>query len=147
MKRIRTHSEFSWSLIDPRPVLRYNEVIDEYIVYWNGIVMPHLMALNLAMERFGAHPTPTMKARLLGNYKRIYYTGGFGEIPREWEDCVRSGRVYTFLRNKMWEHLTKTLEGKDHAEVLGWFHYDRATRREAQDSIAQTYITTTDDVQ
>lgn len=126
MNLIKTHSEYSWSLLDPRPVLRYVESVDDYIVYWNGIVMPHLVALNIAMEFFGTYPTPTMKARLLSNYKRIYYANGFGEMNPSWETIIKDGRVYNYLKNQMIPHAKKLIETKTHSEVLGWFNYRKA---------------------
>ena len=54
-------SEQSWSMLDPKPVLLYLSNLDEYIVYWNGKVMPHAMALNMALETYGIYATPEMK--------------------------------------------------------------------------------------
>jgi hypothetical protein len=64
-------SEHSWSLLDPKPVLRYVSHVDDYIVYWNGVVMPHSMALCMAMERLGIWPTPEMKMALEKTYEQI----------------------------------------------------------------------------
>lgn len=128
MKIIQTHSEYSWSLLDPRPILKYVDFLDEYIVYWNGVLMPHGVALNLAMEMFKIFPTPTMKAELHLTYKRIYYSNGFGEMPHEWEDAISTGRVYSYLRNLLYPHIKEVVEKHEPQEVLGWFAYSRARR-------------------
>ena len=58
-------AEQSWSVLDPKPVLYYVQECDEYLVYWNGIAMPHKMALSMAMEHAcGIYPTPEMKTAL-----------------------------------------------------------------------------------
>lgn len=117
-------SEQSWSLLDPKPVLLYLPKVDEYIVYWNGNVMPHTMALSMTMEFFGIYPTPEMKNALEDTYRRIYYTNGFG--TRAWDSKVESGPVYHYLKRIMLDHLKKVLENKDAKDVLKWFDYQRA---------------------
>ena len=117
-------SEHSWSLIDPRPVLLYIPNVDEYIVYWNGVVMPHSMALCMAMEYLGIYATPEMKTALESNYRRIYYANGFD--TRAWDAKVEQGPVYNFLKRIMDPHLKKVLEGKDPKDMLSWFDYKKA---------------------
>ena len=117
-------SELSWSLLDPRPVLKYIEECDEYIVYWNGAVMPHLMALNLAMEEFGIYPSPSMKLNLTNNYKKIYYSDGFG--TRAWDNIAATGNPYNYLKRYMYDHIHNTIEKYAKSDVLGWFNYNRA---------------------
>jgi hypothetical protein len=119
-------SEQSWSLLDPKPVMLYLQDLDEYIVYWNGIVMPHSMALCMAMEYIQIWPTPEMKNALEENYRRIYYANGFD--TRAWDNKVEGGFVYPYLKRIMGEHLKKTLEGRDFKDVLGWFDYSRARK-------------------
>jgi hypothetical protein len=66
-------AEKAWSLLDFRPVVKYVPNCDDYIVYWNGIVMPHKMALCIASQLFGVYPTPEMKIVLQENYCKLYY--------------------------------------------------------------------------
>lgn len=119
-------SEQSWSLLDPRPVLLYLNNLDEYIVYWNGIVMPHTMALCMSMEYFGVWPTPEMKTALEKTYERIYYAGGFN--TRAWDRKVAGSPLYPYLKRIMAEHMSKTIKDKnmEAKEVLEWFNYSRA---------------------
>lgn len=117
-------SEQSWSLIDPRPVLLYIPNVDEYIVYWNGVVMPHTMALCMAMESIGIYATPEMKNSLEEVYRRIYYANGFD--TRAWDAKIESGPVYPFLKRIMGPHLKKVLENKVPSDILSWFDYQKA---------------------
>ena len=119
-------SEHSWSLIDPRPVMLYLNNLDEYIIYWNGVVMPHSMALCMSMEHCGIYATPEMKSALESNYRKIYYTNGFQ--TRAWDQKVESGSVYPYLKRIMTDHLKKALEDKEPQEILGWFNYNRSRK-------------------
>jgi hypothetical protein len=122
-------SEQSWSLLDPKPVLLYLSNLDEYIVYWNGIVMPHTMALCMSMEYFGVWPTPEMKTAMEQNYERIYYANGFA--TRAWDSKVSSSPVYPYLKRIMAEHMKKLLEGREARDVLGWFDYSKARKEQS----------------
>ena len=117
-------SEQSWSMLDPRPVLLYLSNLDEYIVYWNGVVMPHSMALCIAMECCGIYATPEMKTAMEKNYERIYYSNGFE--TRAWDTKVASGPVFNFLKRIMAEHVKKVTDGKDPKDILAWFDYKKA---------------------
>lgn len=119
-------SEQSWSLVDPRPVLLYLDNVDEYIVYWNGIAMTHLMAMNIAMEHFGMYPTPEMKTAMEKNYERIYYANGFK--TRAWDSRVSVSPLYPYLKRIIEPHLKQLItdKSKNISEVLSWFDYKRA---------------------
>jgi len=125
MRKItKMRSEQSWSLLDPKPVLLYLEHLDEYIVYWNGVVMPHSMALCMSMEHMGIYPTPEMKTALEKNYDRIYYSNGFQ--TRAWDSRVQASPVYPYLKRIMADHIAKVFDGKNPKDVLSWFDYKRA---------------------
>lgn len=121
-------SEQSWSMLDPKPVLLYLKNLDEYIVYWNGKVMPHTMAMNMALEYFGIYATPEMKTAMEQNYQKIYYANGFD--TRAWDLKVAESPLYPYLKRVMKEHLDTLLgdSKRDISEVLGWFSYERARR-------------------
>lgn len=121
-------SEHSWSLLDPKPVLLYLHEQDEYIVYWNGIVMTHTMAMCMAMEFFGVWPTPEMKTAMEKNYERVYFSNGFA--TRAWDAKVSFSPVYPYLKRIMLDHLKKVIEGREAKDVLGWFDYKRARKVE-----------------
>jgi hypothetical protein len=124
-------NEQAWSLIDPKPVLVYVEAVDDYIVYWNGIVMPHTMALCMTMEYLGVWPTPEMKNQMESDYRKIYYADGFQ--TRAWDRKVENGHLYTYLKRIMKDHLVRVLDGRSAPDLLGWFNYSRA-RQETVDS-------------
>jgi len=121
-------SEKSWSLLDPKPVLLYLSNLDEYIVYWNGIVMTHSMALCMAMENFGVWATPEMKTAMEKDYERIYYANGFD--TRAWDNKVSSSPVYPYLKRIMSDHLIKVVKDREAKDVIGWFDYKRARKAE-----------------
>ncbi len=131
MRTTTMRSEQSWSLLDPKPVLLYIEKCDEYIVYWNGVVMPHKMALCMAMEyAAGIYPTPEMKTALERDYERLYYSNAFN--TRAWDLKVCDSRLYPYLKRIMKDHLTKTIQEtkRPSNEVLAWFDYSRAPKEE-----------------
>ena len=124
-----TQPERGWSLLDPRPVLRYLPELDEYIVYWNGFVMTHAQALCMTMVQFGAYPTPEMKIAMKTEYERIYYAGGFG--TRAWDGIVErqnhyDASTYTYLKGAMEEHVTKCVADYEPSVILSWFDYNKA---------------------
>jgi hypothetical protein len=121
-------SEQAWSLLDPKPVLLYLENHDDYIVYWNGIAMPHSMALCMTMEYLGIYSTPEMKSAMENNYRTLYYAGAFN--TRAWDEKVKGSTLYPYLKMLMQKHLEKVIEGRDAQELLGWFNYERARKEE-----------------
>jgi cobalamin biosynthesis Co2+ chelatase CbiK len=121
-------SEHSWSLLDPKPLLLYLHHVDDYIVYWNGIVMTHSMALCVAMEFVGIYPTPEMKSALESNYRKIYYANGFQ--TRAWDQKVEHSPVYPYIKRIMHDHVKKVTENRNPQDILGWFDYSRARKEE-----------------
>lgn len=123
-------SEQSWSLLDPKPVLMYINNCDNYIVYWNGVVMPHTMALCMAMEHAcGIYPTPEMKTCLERDYQRLYYSNAFD--TRAWDSKVQGGGpLYSYLKRIMADHIKNLIENKPPNEVLSWFDYKRARKEQ-----------------
>ena len=126
-------AEKAWSLLDNRPVLKYVPECDDYIVYWNGIVMPHKIALCFGGTLLNIFPTPEMRQALNLNYRKLYYANAF-ETLGKW-DHILDGRkgheerdMYGFLFRYMEKHLNflkeQTIPG---AEILGWFDYKRVT--------------------
>jgi len=129
-RTIKMRSEQAWSLLDPRPVLLYLSNLDEYIVYWNGVVMPHKMALCMSMEHFGIWATPEMKTAMEKDYERIYYAGGFQ--TRAWDRKVAGSPLYPYLKRIMQDHLKKVIteKGTEAKDVLAWFDYKKARKEQ-----------------
>jgi len=130
-------NEKAWSLIDPKPVLVYVETVDDYIVYWNGVVMPHSMALCMTMERIGVWPTPEMKNSMEQNYNKIYYSGGFQ--TRAWDEKVENNHIYPYLKRIMKDHLDRVLEDKSPSDILNWFNYQRARQETIDNDLRNQY--------
>lgn len=124
---IPENAERTWSLLDPRPILKYLKSLDEYIVYWNGWAMTHSQALCMTMETIGIYPTPEMKDALQQNYEKIYYAGGFG--TRAWDEKVMGfEKIYDFQKRSLKDHIAKAVEGKEPTELISWFDYGRARK-------------------
>jgi hypothetical protein len=120
-------AEKSWSVLDPRPVLKYIPHCDDYIVYWNGVVMPHKMALCIAGTLLNIFPTPEMKMAMQENYLKLYYANAFGTLG-EWDSMVRDNDIiYNMLMKFMNGHLNELKQRTDITgkEILGWFDYSR----------------------
>jgi hypothetical protein len=121
-------AEKSWSVLDPRPVLKYIPHCDDYIVYWNGVVMPHKMALCIAGTLLNIFPTPEMKMAMQENYVKLYYANAFGTLG-EWDHMIREHTMmYNLLQRFMNSHLEalKQRTNLTGQEILGWFDYSRA---------------------
>jgi hypothetical protein len=118
-------AEKAWSLLDNRPVLKYVANCDDYIVYWNGIVMPHKIALCLAGRLIGVYPTPEMKIVMQQNYLKLYYANAFDSLGK-WDHLVTNRVMYNVVENHMMHHLNELQQQNiPGAEVLGWFDYNR----------------------
>lgn len=118
-------TELSWSLIDPKPVIKYVPQCDDYIVLWNGIILPHKMALCFAMTKFGIYATPEMKRELEKNYRKLYYANAFQ--TRKWDGVMDDRKsVFSYLNNVMTTHVNDVTEKYTAQEVLSWFDYSRA---------------------
>jgi len=125
--------EHSWSILDPKPVLVYLTKHDEYIVYWNGIVMTHAQALCLAMEiSSGVYCTPQMKTCLQQTFEKLYYCGAFNTrkwdeaITRKWDEAITKQAAYDYQKHKLTLHIKKLVADLKSKEVLGWFDYKNA---------------------
>lgn len=119
-------AEKAWSLLDNRPVLKYIANCDDYIVYWNGIVMPHKMALCIAGRLIGVYPTPEMKVALQQNYLKLYYANAFDSLGK-WDSLVANrAMIYNVVENHMMNHINELQQQNiPGPEVLGWFDYNR----------------------
>ena len=123
-------SELAWSMIDSKPVLLYLEKLDEYVVYWNGVVMTHAMALSLSCELVGIIPTHSMQVAMCYNRDKIHAARGFGQNPRQY---INGHTEYKYLRTVMSRHLKRVITDRavSAAEVLSWFEYSRARTESA----------------
>lgn len=116
--------EYSWSFIDPRPIILYLSKFDEYIVYWNGVVMTHAQAFCIAMEYLKIYPTPEMKHALETTFARLYWLGAFES--NAWDDIVKNKLSYSVQKKALKFHLAKLFENKQPKDIFSWFNYSRA---------------------
>lgn len=117
----------SWSMLDHRPVLKYVPECDDYIVYWNGIVIPHKMALCYAGTLLNIYPTPEMRKELTLNYKKLYCAGALG-LEGDWSHRMKGhADMFGFVNRYIQDHLNSLKEQNiPKEEILGWFDYSRA---------------------
>lgn len=118
-------AERSWSMLDPKPILCYLSKFDEYIVVWNGAVMPYSYALCLASERYQVYTSPAMLASMHKTYTKLYYAGAFGRAAN-WQAIIQERRTYGYLKLFMKNHLDTLCANKSAAEMMGWFDMDNA---------------------
>ena len=121
----------NWSLVSPLPVVEYVSEHDEYLVHWNGYVMPHVIALNVALADYKARPTPAMIRMMNDRYRKLYEDKVFGD-PK-WAVFVfdedRFNPYHYFVR-KMSEHFYNSgvLDNMDVKEVFHLFDYRKAVK-------------------
>lgn len=66
---------YTMSLLGPRPVVALVKEHNEYIVFWNGIIMPYAAAMYLALEGGNIYPTPQVKSCLGNAFRRLRFSG------------------------------------------------------------------------
>ena len=93
---MKYEKERSWSLISPKPVLFYDESLDEHLVYWNGYLMTYLMALNQAFGGVSIFPTPRMKLELFNHWKKLVTIGVFEGLVYDIESWSAE-RLYLYI--------------------------------------------------
>ena len=111
-----------WSLLDPKPIVFYNEDIDEWFVYWNGVFMIYDAALVLA-GRFLLRSPPSKETvdNINKKFSLMLSSGIFNDIKDEsWYSIAKDG-VMTYYNKKMSVHITSTLKEFDSFQVLKWF--------------------------
>lgn len=119
---MKYEKERSWSLISPKPILFYDETLDEHLVYWNGYLMTYLMGFNQALGGVGIYPTPQMKLELFNHWKKLVTIGVFEGLVHDLESWS-SERLYSYIR-KM-PHLTKYHTNITITEILNDFDLER----------------------
>jgi hypothetical protein len=118
----------AWSSLDNKPVLVHLPKHDDCIVFWKGVQLTHLAALNIAMERFGIFPTPKMLGHIEDNYRLLYQSNAFGH--RDWDHILCdniNNRAYPYLRNLMHEKAHNFQEKYTAMDVMDWFDYSNAS--------------------
>lgn len=125
----------SWSLLDPKPICYYDTHTSTHLAVWNGIYMTRNQAMMIASEKFmRIWATPTMKERAWQEFKKCYYSGGFGH--RDWDNTLErldhAGSHYNMLTRLMSKHL-QTLPQYDGRTVISWFNLHKEVHNESSD--------------
>jgi hypothetical protein len=117
----------SWSLIDPLPIVFFNNEVQEFLVAWNGIQLIPEHALIVATNYYWkVLPTPEMKRTADEKFKKLYYLGAFSESGNlGWDQIIQERSTdysmtsfYTYYLNP---HLYKKLSHIEAPEVFNWF--------------------------
>jgi len=117
--------EKAWSLMSPQPVIFLVKEHNEYLVYWDGFLMPYIVAFNIAMEKFQIYPSPKMKEKMFTKYRQLYYSGAFGIEIKYFDDFAASG-LYGYVRQTIGSRAKNQLIKKNTiTEVLTMFDLAR----------------------
>lgn len=107
----------SWSLLDPKPVLYFDEYVYEWVAIWNGVYMPVEYSILICSSHFWNIPISNeMKHQAFLKLKKH-------EGISSWVsgDMVNHADHSLYLYNlKMHNHLT-TLGNIDKSTILQWF--------------------------
>lgn len=115
--------EHSWSLIDPRPVVFYDEKTATDLCVWNGIYMGRNEALIIASSKFmNLYATPGMKLKAYQEFKRAYLGNAFEHSKWDgyFDRVIEPSHRFQTLQKMVGGHLT-TMGAYKGYEVLNWF--------------------------
>ena len=122
---MRFDAEISWSMMDPRPVVMYLPEQDDYMVVWNGVVLPLVHAQCIAFEFIGFWSGRAVKHELDDRYRKLYYAGAFG--TKEWDHIVETNPdTFNLLRRFLEAHLNKIIPNYSKQEIVEWFNLKNA---------------------
>lgn len=107
-------------MLDPRPVVLYLPKYDDYLVVWNGAIMPLVHAQYIAAWWMGIYVSKSVITELDQRYYKLYYAGAFGE--QDWDHMIESGgSTFGLLRSIMATHCEKFIPGCTGEQILSWF--------------------------
>jgi len=113
---------YQWSLIDPKPIVFFNNEIDDWCVYWNGIFMLYNAAFSVAGYMMFKSPIATETAAICNHKFRVYLESGFFDKIKDdsWYSIAGSG-VVSYYQKKLAPHIKSNLKGFDKFEILRIF--------------------------
>lgn len=120
---------YMMSLLKPQPVVARVVEFDEYVVFWNGIVMPYAAALYVATRSSNVFPTMTVKDRIDDSFRRLRHTG---VLRRKDVDAARTrGAISTPDVTKGYEfvmraHVNTMLQTHTVADLFAMLDIDKA---------------------
>ena len=111
----------TFSLLDHKPVLIYNDTYDDWFACWQGVRMTGRQAFVIASELlYSARITPEMRYNLETHFKSLYYANAFN--TRQWDNVVETMETTNVQRSILTRRLNKQQVTFDKTEVLGWFN-------------------------
>lgn len=107
----------NWSLLDPKPVLYFDEYVYEWIAIWNGVYMPVEYSILICSSHFWNIPISNdMRHQAFLKLKKHQGISSWAT-----EDMFKNADHSIYLyKLKMQEHL-KSLRGTDKSTILQWF--------------------------
>lgn len=111
-----------WSVLDPRPVLWYDEKLQQWFAAWNNIVMTAEHALMISSGFYwGIFPTPEMKKKANDRMIQLINLGALE--PLVYGPYPPKKSLLQYYESKITPHLKHTLpRNKIKAEeVYQWF--------------------------
>jgi hypothetical protein len=115
-----------WSLLNPAPLCYYHESTRSHVVYWQGVAMTRLHAMILVQEFWiQTFATPQMKMYAFNEFKRMYYTGGFGKVNwhnlNEMTQDNYMAALRKFIQRHDPERIPNLVKNYDIKEAMMWF--------------------------
>lgn len=105
-----SNREVTWSLLDPKPVVKYHTLVNDYVVYWQGFAMPHTFAMNMVLESAGAYPPRSVRSELNRTYEKFYFAGALADSVKTLPYPDSSICSYLAVKRQMNRHLRSLLE-------------------------------------
>ena len=130
---MRFDAELSWSKLDARPVIMYLPEQDDYMVAWNGVILPFVHAQCMAFEWVGVWVGSSVQDALNHRYQELYFAGAFGS--RQWDDIALENNTYNFLKRYLIKHLEENMPKHTRKQIVEWFNLKNARTVEPEEVI------------
>lgn len=128
---MRFDAELAWGSVDPRPIVMYLPEQDDYMVVWNGVILPLVHAQCMAFEWIGVWAGAAIYRELDLRYRELYLAGAFGS--RNWDGIIaENASTYHLLKRILFDHLEKTMPNYTRQEIAEWFILSNARTVESE---------------
>ena len=117
------------SLLGPRPVVARVVEFDEYVVFWNGIVMPYAAALYIATRSGNVYPTPNVTKHIDESFRRLRFTGAMrkGNVDvKHSRGVISIPNAVSGYERVMRPHLAKMLANHTTSQLFAVLDIDKA---------------------
>lgn len=117
------------SLLGPRPIVARVVEHDEYVVFWNGIIMPYAAALYIATRSGNVYPTPNVTKHIDNSFRRLRHTGalrkGKLDINRD-RGIISTPNTVSGYEKVMRPHLAKMMQNHTTTQLFAMLDIDKA---------------------